>query len=69
MNSNVPSSREIEIIRMLSEGKSSKQIADVLHISVHTVDTHRRNILKKIKVSNSSEAVMKSVECGWMNMN
>ena len=47
------SDREIEIIELLLEGKSSQQIADKLYISKHTVDTHRRNIIEKTGVKNS----------------
>ena len=40
--------RELDILRNLATGKTSKQIGDRLHISPHTVDTHRRNLLKKL---------------------
>ena len=40
--------RELDILRNLATGKTSKQIGDKLHISPHTVDTHRRNLLKKL---------------------
>jgi FixJ family two-component response regulator len=41
------SKRESEILKLVLEGNSSSQIADILFISVNTVHTHRRNILKK----------------------
>ncbi|WNJ16833.1 LuxR C-terminal-related transcriptional regulator [Pontibacter sp. G13] len=47
--------RERDIIRELALGKSSKQIAEGLFLSPHTVDTHRRNILKKLKISSTAE--------------
>lgn len=50
--------REKEILNLIKEGKLSKQIADVLGISVHTVSRHRQNILEKLSVGNSVEAVM-----------
>ncbi len=40
--------REEEILRQLASGKTSKKIADILFISPNTVDTHRRNLLKKL---------------------
>lgn len=49
------SDREKEIIKYLTDGLASKQIADILHISVHTVDTHRRNLLKKTGAKNTLE--------------
>lgn len=50
--------REKEILLLIKEGKASKQIADILEISVHTVNRHRQNILEKLSVANSVEAVM-----------
>jgi len=47
--------REIEIIKLLLEGKSSKEIGEKLFISKHTVDTHRRNILEKVDAKSTSE--------------
>lgn len=44
------SSREAEILEKLIEGMSSPQIARTLFISVHTVQTHRKNILRKLGV-------------------
>ena len=54
--------REIEIIIHLLEGKSSKEIAETLFISKHTVDTHRRNILGKLGIKTTRElsAILKS---------
>lgn len=50
--------REKEILNLIKAGRLSKQIADVLDISVHTVNRHRQNILNKLSVSTSAEAVM-----------
>lgn len=50
--------REKEILLLIKDGKSSKQIADLLEISVHTVNRHRQNILEKLSVGNSIEAIM-----------
>ncbi len=49
--------REVEIIRLVAEGKSAKEIADQLFLSLHTVDTHRRNILAKLKLKNIADLV------------
>jgi DNA-binding NarL/FixJ family response regulator len=51
------SRREIEIIRFIKEGLSSKQIAEQLLISLKTVEVHRHNILKKMKLKNSAALV------------
>lgn len=49
--------REKEILKLLVEGKSSKEIADDLEISSTTVDTHRKNMLKKLSFNKVSELV------------
>lgn len=51
------SEREKEILHLIKAGKLSKEIADMLHISIHTVSRHRQNILEKLSVDNSMEAV------------
>lgn len=55
--SNKLSKREIDIIQELALDKSSKEIADRLCISHHTVDQHRRNILKKLKFKSTGELI------------
>ncbi len=49
--------REREIIRLISQGSSSKQVATMLGISVKTADTHRANIMRKLQVHTVSELV------------
>ncbi len=49
--------REREIIRLISEGSSSKEVATTLGISVKTADTHRANIMRKLQVHTVSELV------------
>lgn len=51
------SKQEKEIIKFIIEGKTSKEIGDLLFISKSTVDTHRRNIFKKLEISNSSSLI------------
>lgn len=53
----VLSRREKEVMRLIKDGKASKQIAGLLGISIHTVNRHRQNIIEKLSVSNSTEAV------------
>ena len=49
--------REREIIRLISEGNSSKEVASTLGISVKTADTHRANIMRKLQVHTVSDLV------------
>jgi DNA-binding CsgD family transcriptional regulator len=58
--------REREVVRLIAEGKLSKQIADVLSISKLTVDSHRKNILRKHGLSNTSELLGKALQYGWI---
>jgi len=51
------SRREKEIAGFLVKGMSSREIADKLFLSKHTVDTHRRNILHKLKLSSTLELI------------
>ncbi len=56
--SHILTEREKEILNLIKAGKLSKEIADILGISIHTVNRHRQNILEKLSVGNSIEAVM-----------
>lgn len=51
------SARETEILKLVAQGKLSKEIADILRISVATVNTHRQNILRHLNADNSMEAI------------
>lgn len=53
----VLTNREIEILKHLADGKPNRDIGKFLHISTRTVDTHRSNILKKLKVKTNAELV------------
>ena len=53
------SDREAEVFRLIIKGFSSKEISEKLFISKNTVDTHRRKILSKFNVRNSSELIYK----------
>ena len=57
-------SSEVEIVRLIAEGKTTKEIALSRHISFHTVMTHRKNIFRKLKVNNASELVMFAIRSG-----
>lgn len=54
---NLLSQRESEILSYVDNGLLSKEISDKLSISLNTVNTHRQNILKKLKANNSIEAI------------
>jgi DNA-binding NarL/FixJ family response regulator len=56
-NINALTEREIQIIDLIKEGCSSREIGDKLQISLKTVEVHRHNILKKLKLKNSASLV------------
>lgn len=56
------SKREMEIVKLIGEGKTSQEIADLLFIGKTTVDTHRKNILKKLSLQGKSELLRYSME-------
>ena len=58
---------EIEIVRMVSAGLTTKEIASRRHISIHTVNTHRKNIFRKLDVSNVSELMMYAIKAGLID--
>jgi DNA-binding CsgD family transcriptional regulator len=53
--------REREIVQLLAEGKSSKEVASFLGISVKTAGTHRANIMRKLDLHSVSELVLYAV--------
>jgi DNA-binding CsgD family transcriptional regulator len=60
------SSREMEVLVCLAQGKTTAQIANELYISENTVKTHVRHILEKLEASNRAEAVSKATQMGWI---
>jgi len=51
------SQREIEVIEYLAQGLTAAQVAEKMCLSVHTINTHRKNIFKKLKVNSTTELV------------
>lgn len=59
--------REIEVIRLLAQGKTSLEIAHILSISPGTVATHRKNIGRKTQCKNLIELIALAVDKGWLS--
>lgn len=57
-------SRERQVLRLLAEGKRSVTIADLLHISVSTVEVHRRNIMRKLNLHTIAELTHYAIQRG-----
>lgn len=58
------SKRELQLVRMIKQGMTNKEVAGELHLSVHTVDAHRKKIHAKLGVSSVAELVKKAIELG-----
>ena len=56
--------REREILRLLTEGKSSKGIAAELNVSPKTIETHRANIMRKLDIHNIADLVRYAISRG-----
>jgi two-component system, NarL family, response regulator len=60
--------REIEVLRLMAEGKSNKEIGAALFISEGTVKTHVNNIHEKLSVSDRTEAVIVALKRGIIHL-
>jgi two-component system response regulator NreC len=56
--------REREVLQLIAEGKSNKEVAEVLHLSVYTVETHRGNLMEKLKLKGLPELILYAVRKG-----
>ena len=62
-------SREREVIKLIAEGKTNKEIANLLFISTRTVENHRANIMKKLNLKNTSELVKYAIRKKYTSVN
>ena len=58
------SPRENEVLRLIAKGFSTLRIAHELHVSIHTVNSHRKNILKKLKLKSPAQLIVYALENG-----
>jgi two-component system response regulator NreC len=56
--------REREILQLLAEGKSNKEVANILNLSLYTVETHRGNMLQKLNLHSVPELILYAVRKG-----
>ena len=59
---------EQDILKEMALGKTTKEIASLRHVSVHTIMTHRKNIFRKIEVNNIHEATKYAMRAGIVDM-
>lgn len=60
------SKREFQVMGYLAAGMTNREIADLLNISVKTVDTHRGHVLKKLKLRNNSDITRFAIQHGYV---
>jgi DNA-binding NarL/FixJ family response regulator len=60
--------RELQVMEMLSRGLTNREIAENLEISIKTVDTHRGHVLKKLNLRNNSELTRFAVRHGYVSL-
>jgi RNA polymerase sigma factor (sigma-70 family) len=62
------SPREREVLQLLAEGKSTKEIADNLNVSVKTIETHRQQIMEKLNIHNIAELTKYAIREGLTSL-
>jgi DNA-binding NarL/FixJ family response regulator len=62
------STRELEVLQLIVHGKSNKEIAVVLHLSVNTVSVHRANIMQALGMHNTAELVVYAIRSGLVSI-
>lgn len=58
--------REREVLKMIAEGKSNKEIADLLFISVRTIERHRANLMDKLSLTKTADLVRYAIQKGYL---
>ena len=61
------SSREREVLQMIAEGKTNKEVATALNLSVYTIDAHRGKIMEKLNLHSTGELVRFAVRNGLVD--
>lgn len=59
--------KEIEILKLIAQGLTSKEIADQIFVSPRTVETHRHNILKKLDLPNTARLIAWAIKNGYLD--
>ena len=58
------SPKELEVLRLVADGKDSREIASILYITENTVESHRSHIMRKLGATNAADMVMKAITLG-----
>jgi len=60
------SPRELEVLRLVAQGHTNRQVAEMLHLSVRTVESHRANLMNKLGLSSPAQLVRYAIEHGLL---
>ncbi|UXP31489.1 response regulator transcription factor [Reichenbachiella agarivorans] len=61
------SKREMDVLSLITKGKTSREISEILFLSPHTVNSHRKNILKKLDLKSPAELIVFAIDKGLMD--
>jgi len=64
----VLTTREKQVLKLIAEGKANKDVADILHISLFTVQHHRANLTKKLNIDNMADLVKYAIRKGYTSV-
>lgn len=56
------SAREVEVLQLISRGLTVKEIAALLHLSTHTIISHKKNLIEKFDAKNSIDLIVKAIK-------
>lgn len=65
--SNLLTSTELAIVKLIAQGKTTKEIATERFSSTHTITTHRKNIFRKLNVNTAHEVIKYALRSGWVD--
>ena len=67
-NASEPTARELDVVELLAQGMTNREIANALFISEHTVRNHVGHVFSKLGVNSRTQAVMKAGRLGWLQL-
>ena len=56
--------REMEVLQAIAKGFNTREIADLLHVSNNTIETHRKSLMSKLEARNAVDLVLKAINLG-----
>jgi DNA-binding NarL/FixJ family response regulator len=65
----VLTTREREVLKLIAEGKTSKEVADIFCISVRTVQHHRANMMRKLNINKTADLIKYAIRRGYTSLN